>query len=107
MGASLPFAHFGRAYACNRKAALDGGAQGLVLPMIESAAQLRQAVSWPHYPPRGNRGVGYSRANLFGKTFDLYRNGFDPFLVAQIEHRDAAREIDAILEVPGVDAIMI
>lgn len=106
-GGTLPFARLGQVSAYTVKAALEAGAQGLIFPMVENAAQVRQAVSWAHYPPRGSRGVGYSRANLFGKAFDSYRDAIDPFLVAQIEHKDAAREIDAILDVPGVDAIMI
>lgn len=106
-GGTLPFARLGQVDAYSIKTALDGGAQGLIFPMVESPEQVRQAVSWSHYPPRGSRGVGYSRANLFGKAFDDYRNSMDPFLVAQIEHRDAARNIEAILAVEGIDAIMI
>jgi len=105
-GGTLPFARLGEVSGYTVKAALEAGAQGLIFPMMESAEQVREAVSWAHYPPRGIRGVGYSRANLFGKSFEAYRD-FAPFLVAQIEHKDAAREIDAILDVPGVDAIMI
>lgn len=105
-GGTLPFARLGQVTVYTVKAALEAGAQGLIFPMVESAEQVRQAVSWALYPPEGSRGVGYSRANLFGKAFDAYRD-FKPFLVAQIEHKDAAREIDAILDVPGIDAIMI
>jgi len=106
-GGTLPFARLGQVSAYTIKAALEAGAQGLIFPMVESAEQVRQAISWAQYPPQGSRGVGYARANLFGKAFDAYRNGFDPFLVAQIEHEGAARDIDAILSVEGLDAIMI
>jgi 2-dehydro-3-deoxyglucarate aldolase len=105
-GGTLPFARLGQVSAYAVKAALEAGAQGLIFPMVENAEQLRQAVSWAQYPPKGSRGVGYSRANLFGKAFEAYR-GFSPFLVAQIEHKDAARDIEAILSVEGLDAIMI
>jgi 2-dehydro-3-deoxyglucarate aldolase len=106
-GGTLPFARVGQVNAYTVKAALEAGAEGLIFPMIESAEQVRQAISWSHYPPRGTRGVGYSRANLFGKSFEAYRKEFRPFLVAQIEHKDAARDIDAILAVEGLDAVMI
>jgi 2-dehydro-3-deoxyglucarate aldolase len=105
-GGTLPFARLGQVSAYTVKAALEAGAQGLIFPMVESAEQVRQAVSWALYPPKGSRGVGYSRANLFGKEFEAYRE-FSPFMVAQIEHKDAARDIEAILAVEGLDAIMI
>jgi 2-dehydro-3-deoxyglucarate aldolase len=51
--------------------------------------------------------VGYNRANLFGQAFDAYRSSIDPFVVAQIEHRTAIEDIEAILSVEGLDAVMI
>src|SRR5690242_2099745 len=77
-GGTLPFARLGQVSPYSAKAALEAGAQGLIFPMIESAEQVRQAISWGRYPPRGTRGVGYSRANLFGKTFEHYADAFDP-----------------------------
>jgi 2-dehydro-3-deoxyglucarate aldolase len=107
LGGTLPFARLGHVSAYSVKAALEAGAQGLIFPMMENAEQVHQAISWAHYPPRGSRGVGYSPANLFGKNFVSYSDTFDPFLVVQIEQREAAHQIDAILDVKGVDAIMI
>ena len=107
LGGTVPMARVGEVSAYAIKAALEAGAQGVILPMIESAAQLRQAIAWAHYPPRGQRGVGYSRANLWGQDFDGYRNSFDPFIVAQIEHVGAVRAIPEILQLPGLDALMV
>jgi 2-dehydro-3-deoxyglucarate aldolase len=107
LGGTVPMARVGEVSAYAIKAALESGAQGVILPMIESAAQLRQAIAWAHYPPRGQRGVGYSRANLWGQNFDGYRNNFDPLIVAQIEHIDAVRAIPEILQLPGLDALMV
>ena len=61
------------------------------------------------YPPLGNRGVGFCRANQYGlnlqKEFDRAN---DCNLVAvQIEHIDAVNNIDEILSVEGVDAVFI
>ena len=102
------------------KAALEAGAQGLIFPMIESREQLDQAISWATYPGhddgrrdgeplRENRGVGFCRANAFGKDFDAYMRDTAPriFLVAQIEHIRAVEELDAILSQPRLDAIMV
>lgn len=107
LGKCLPFARVGEVTAYAIKTVLDSGAQGIILPMIESADQLSEAVSWAHYPPRGTRGVGYSRANTFGKNFDSYRRTISPFVVAQIEHIRAIDSIEAILSVEGLDAVMI
>src|SRR5437763_3085327 len=51
------------------KRALDIGADGVVIPWVESAEQLRQAVSFAHYPPDGVRGIGAERATCWGQCF--------------------------------------
>src|SRR5437879_4230448 len=48
------------------KRALDVGADGVVLPWMESAEQVRQAVDFAHYPPGGRRGLGGERATAWG-----------------------------------------
>ena len=91
------------------KRVMDAGAHGVIVPMINSAKEARAAVASVHYPPKGNRGVGLARAQGYGQEFDAYKrwaiNG--PVVVVQIEHIDAVNNIDAILEVEGIDAIMI
>ncbi len=107
-GGTLPFARVAEAGRENIKAALDSGALGLILPMIESAAQLEEAMAWAKYPPLGRRGVGYCRANLYGRYFDAYLEESEQiFVVAQIEHIKAVDNLEAILAVPGLDAIMV
>ncbi|MDP7197467.1 MAG: aldolase/citrate lyase family protein, partial [SAR202 cluster bacterium] len=60
------------------------------------------------WPPAGKRGVGFSRANLFGKHFDEYKKeALEPLLVAQIEHIKAVNNLENILKVEGLDAIMV
>jgi 2-dehydro-3-deoxyglucarate aldolase len=90
------------------KLALDAGAGGVIVPMVESAAQLlavRDACRWP---PAGTRGVGFSRANLFGANFEAYRaEAQAPLLVAMIEHHRAVEQLDQILAVEGLDALLI
>lgn len=109
-GGAVPFARVPEATMSPIKEALDSGALGLIFPMIESREQLDQAISWALYPDAGgSRGVGYSRANLYGKDFDQYRqiDAKDIFLVAQIEHIHAVDNLDAILSHPRLDAIMV
>lgn len=119
-GGAAPFARLPEATKTHIKSALEAGAQGLIFPMIESREQLDRAIGWSTYPgldtwategthPREYRGVGYCRANVFGKEFDAYRAGTakDLFLVAQIEHIRAVEQIESILSHPRLDAIMV
>lgn len=108
LGDTLPLARLAQGHPKDCKQALDAGAGGVIVPMVESAEQLvavRDACRWP---PAGTRGVGFSRANLFGKHFDAYaKEAQAPLLVAMIEHIRAVDNLDAILAVGGLDAIFI
>lgn len=108
LGNTLPLARIAHGQPKDCKQALDAGAGGIIVPMIESAEQLiavRDACRWP---PAGTRGVGFSRANLFGKHFEEYREEAQaPLLVAMIEHHRAVAALEAILDVEGLDAILI
>ena len=88
---------------------LDAGARGLIIPMVKTAAEAEAAVREAKYPPRGMRGFGYSRANLYGADFDAYiASANDEIaMVMQIEHKDAIVNLDAILRVDGVDGVFI
>ena len=110
LGGAAPFARLAEAEMRPIKDALDSGAAGLIFPMIESRAQLDRAINWALYPDAGGgRGVGYCRANLYGRDFDAYREGpaRDVLLVAQIEHIRAVDALDEILSHPRLDAIMV
>ena len=90
------------------KRVMDAGASGVIVPMVESAAQLTSVRNACRWPPGGSRGVGFSRANLFGQHFDAYREEAQaPLLVAMIENFRAVNDLDAILAVDGLDAILI
>ena len=114
---AAPFVRVAENSMMNIRAALDAGARGIILPMIESAQQLADAMRHIYYPlpegaaspRRGGRGVGFCRANLFGKEFASYLNGAsrETLVVAQIEHICAVGALNEILEVPGLDAIMV
>ena len=49
------------------KRALDIGADGIVIPWIETAEQLKQAVAYSHFPAEGQRGIGGERATCWGQ----------------------------------------
>ncbi len=114
---TLPFVRMVEATKSEIKAALDSGARGLIFPMIESRAQLDEAIGCAMWPgggeyPGGKRGVGFSRANLYGLDFAEHIGkdkgpGRDIVLVAQIEHVNAVPELDAIFSHPRLDAYMV
>ena len=90
------------------KHALDAGAGGIVAPMIKSADQLKTIRDACYWPPAGIRGVGFSRSNLYGKYFDDYvEEAQSPLLIAQIEHIHAVENLKEILQVGGLDAILV
>lgn len=108
VGNTLPIVRLAQGSLKDAKSALDAGAGGIIIPMVESASQLKEVIDWSCWPPAGKRGVGFSRANLFGKYFEAYREEAQkPLIIAQIEHIRAVDTIDEILAVNGLDAIMI
>jgi len=84
---------------------LDFGAQGLIVPNVESADAFRRFARHCFYPPHGARGMALTRANLWGDAFDDYHDTFRPLLVAQIETAagiEAAGDIAALAEVDAL-----
>jgi len=91
------------------KKILDMGADGIIVPMVNSKEDAIQAVNYAKYPPVGKRGVGLYRATKYGTKFEEYKKWVDEELViiAQIEHIDAVNNIDEILQVEGIDGTII
>ncbi|TGL11596.1 2,4-dihydroxyhept-2-ene-1,7-dioic acid aldolase [Leptospira levettii] len=109
IGGSVPFIRVAENHPKDIKQALDAGAKGIIVPMIETVEQTRDFVKWSSYPPMGTRGVGFSNANLFGKHFDTYSKTINSDLVRviQIENIRALDQIESIFSVDGIDAAMI
>lgn len=91
------------------KQAMDAGASGIVVPMVNTPDDARQAVESVYYPPRGKRGVGLFRAQGYGDTFQEYMSQLDNtgVVIVQIEHYEAVQNLEEILAVEGVDGFMI
>jgi 2-dehydro-3-deoxyglucarate aldolase/4-hydroxy-2-oxoheptanedioate aldolase len=87
--------------------ALDCGAQGVMIPRVENAAEVREIVQAVKYPPQGRRGVSFSIAHddyKIGDVGETMRSANEETLVIiQIEKVSAVEEIDEILSIPGVD----
>lgn len=88
---------------------LDLGAQGVIVPLIHTAADAERAVQAAKYPPRGVRGYCFSRMNNWGADFDTYAAtaNDDIAVVVMIESAQGVEQIDAILAVEGVDGVFI
>ena len=91
------------------KKALDAGAAGIIAPMVNTAAQAAEVVRHAKYAPLGTRGVGLGRALGYGMDFSGYlaRANEDTAVVVQVEHVEAVENIEAIVQVAGVDALFI
>lgn len=91
------------------KRVLDAGADGIIVPMVCSRADAIKAVDAVKYPPVGKRGVGLARAQQYGFGFEEYASGVNTKtkIIAQIEHIDAIKNLEAILSVEGIDGTII
>ncbi len=92
------------------KRALDNGAHGIVVPMVNTREEAIAAVRAAKYPPAGNRSVGGGAHALnFDATAEEYyeRANDEIVVVLQCEHRDAVENADTIFSVPGIDAIFV
>jgi 2-keto-3-deoxy-L-rhamnonate aldolase RhmA len=91
------------------KKALDLGAHGIIAPQVETPEQAASVVRWSRYAPEGARGVGLARAQGYGVTMREYLGAANREIavIVQAEHRHAVEHIDAIVRVPGVDAVQL
>ncbi len=87
----------------------DQGAAGVLVPMVNSVADAKRAAEASKYPPLGKRSFGPHRAARYSFGVAEYMPAADELstLIVQIEHVDAARDIQSILKVPGVDAVFM
>lgn len=109
LGQALPFVRIGEHSEKIIKTSLEAGAKGIIIPMITSAVQLEKLISYCYYPPKGKRGVGFSRASLFGANFQDYflKHNEQLTIVAQIESLEAVNNLQEIVKVPGLNAILV
>jgi 4-hydroxy-2-oxoheptanedioate aldolase len=87
---------------------LDAGAYGVICPMVNNAEEARRLVSACRYPPAGTRSNGPIRVGAYG-GFGTYQKtaNEDVAVMPMIETQEALDNLDAILDVPGIDAIYI
>ena len=91
------------------KRVLDAGADGIIVPMVKSKDDALELISYAKYPPIGKRGVGLYRAQKYGIGFNEYKQWVNNelIIIAQIEHFKAVENIQEIINVNGIDAVII
>jgi len=105
----IPLARVSQNDTLEIRKALDNGARGVIVPLVNNAQEAKRAVEAAKFPPQGVRGFSFCRANNWGIDFDTYaQNANDDIaVVVMIESKEAAEAIDEILEVEGVDGVFI
>ena len=92
------------------KAILDMGADGIVVPMVCSLEEAKQAAAATHYPPAGIRGMGTRRAVNYG-IWDKneYVADTDKYIltIVQIEHIDVVKDLPEIAKLPGISGFVV
>ena len=91
------------------KRALDIGADGVVIPWIETEEQLKQAMSFASYPPEGIRGIGAERATGWGQCFAQHTQEANEnvLVVPLIESVTGGKNIKALSQVAGVELMFL
>lgn len=108
-GGAAPIVRVGEVDQYLVKQALDAGAQGILVPLVNSEAEARRVVSYAKYPPTGVRGIASAAATRYGKELGSYlrRANGDLLVGVQIETREALANVDAIAAVDGVDLVFV
>lgn len=90
---------------------LDAGADGLLIPQIQTREDVENIVQWCRYAPIGERGVALSRQQTFfagGNPVETMKQLNEEVLILlQIEHRDAIERLPELLSVPGIDGAFV
>ena len=90
------------------KKVLDLGAKGIIVPMVNTALEARNAISYATYPPIGQRGYALARAQGFGYDLTKYEKVSKNIkIVLQIETIKAINNLEEILKVKGLYSTLI
>jgi 4-hydroxy-2-oxoheptanedioate aldolase len=86
---------------------LDAGAMSIIVPMVNSPAEARAAVAACRYAPAGARSFGPARAFLQEGPGYFANANAEVACIPMIETVQALEQLDAILDVPGIDAVYV
>lgn len=86
---------------------LDAGAMGVIIPMVNSVEEAKQAVAACRYFPQGSRSFGPTRATYYAGTDYFSGANQQIACIPMIETKQAVERLDDILSVPGIDAVYV
>ena len=90
------------------KRVIDAGAPGIIVPQVRSSEEVKRVIDACRYHPEGDRGYGPRRASDYGQDPGYFTSANqDLFVSVQIEHIEAVRQLDEIVEVKGLDSIVV
>lgn len=92
------------------KCILDMGADGIIVPMVCSLEEAKQAAAATHYPPFGIRGMGTRRAvnySMWDKEEYVAHQDDHVWTIVQIEHIDVVKDLEEIAKLPGVSGFVV
>lgn len=86
---------------------LDGGAYGIICPMINNAKEAAQLVSYMRYPPLGTRSFGPTRALISAGSDYASKANSEVLCIAMIETAEGMANVEEIVATPGIDGIYV
>jgi 2-dehydro-3-deoxyglucarate aldolase len=91
------------------KRLLDSGADGVIVPMVSTQAEVERIVEWCKYPPAGKRSYGIARAQGYGFTFEEYTATWNTrsVIIIQIESIKGVEAVEDLLANQMIDGAMV
>ncbi len=105
--AAMPFIRVPDATEGDIQKAVDMGAMGIIIPMVESLEKVHNAIKFANYPPKGKRSLGGGQYGaLWGADYRQVANA-NMMIVAMIESPAGVEIADQIAAIPGVDVVFV
>ena len=102
--AAIPFVRVPGAFEGDIQKATDMGALGIIIPMVDNAEEVQDAVKYAKYPPLGHRSQGGGNYGMWGRDYRQTAND-NIMIVAMIENQNGVANIAKIAATPGIDVV--
>lgn len=91
------------------KPLLEAGADGMIIPMLNTKDEAQEQIRLQKFPPLGQRSYGVNRAHGYGFDFKPYVEGWNSssLFIIQVESITAVDNIDQLIDVEGIDGVMV
>lgn len=104
---AIPLTRVSEAAINDVKHALDSGSYGVIIPNMKNYSEVKNILDYAIFPPKGKRGVGFCRANNFGKEFKSYMKNFKPILIPMLENLNFFENLNKIKKINNIDIIFL